>query len=91
MLKDGSREHWVDVASSVGFVAQVMNIHSTERGDANARLIAAAPDLLDALRLCITEAGSMSMLDPAQHARKRLDHISATARAAIVRAEGGAA
>jgi hypothetical protein len=55
---------------------------------ANADLLAAAPDLLKALRLCITEAGALSMIDPAQHARKRLDHISATARAAIAKAEG---
>lgn len=56
---------------------------------ANARLIAAAPELLEALKQCITDHGALGYDRTAEYARKRLDYITEIARAAIAKAEEG--
>ncbi len=53
--------------------------------DANARLIAAAPDLLDALRLLLD--GLQTYAPEFMHGLPKADYIRA-ARAAIAKAEG---
>ena len=61
-----------------------------QRHVADAKLIAAAPDLLAALQECITDDGARSMIDESRHAasiaRNRLDAISSLAREAIDKA-----
>lgn len=61
-----------------------------ELSRANARLIAAAPDLYDALAECVSEPGAMCWDDP-EAAYRRLRAINDLARAALARAKGGAA
>jgi hypothetical protein len=64
---------------------------STEIADplANAQLIAAAPDLLEALQECITEEGAACLArDDAYQMRKRLYTINTLARVAIAKATG---
>jgi hypothetical protein len=56
-------------------------------GEANARLIAAAPDLLKALEECITNDGAPAWNDKMM-AFRRLHAISDIARAAIAKAKG---
>ena len=53
--------------------------------EANARLIAAAPELLEALKECITDDGATGMRS-IELARKRLAAINKLARAAIAKA-----
>ena len=95
----GVRTHWSDIVGSDGqIVAQAMNIHGAMRELANARLIAAAPDLLDACK------GMLLQIDPCpdgvpmsarckvcgNHPTKHNpDCVVLVARAAIARAEGG--
>lgn len=69
-------------------VTPVWREQDTPERLANAALIAAAPDLLEALRECITDDGACCM-NTGQRDR-RLKAIDAIARAAIARAEGGA-
>lgn len=54
----------------------------------NARLIAAAPDLLEALDCCM---GTLSQCFPAAHVDSVIGKNISRARAAIAKAEGGAA
>lgn len=58
-----------------------------EIDEANARLIAAAPELLETLRECITEYGALAFRN-AEFAHNRLNAISDAARAAIAKATG---
>ena len=53
----------------------------------NARLIAAAPELLEALKLALSAHGVMLLSDPPQEAWKTYG-VEQKARAAIARAEG---
>jgi hypothetical protein len=55
--------------------------------EANAHLIAAAPDLLEALKLALSAHGVMLMSDPLQEAWKAYG-VEQKARAAIAKAEG---
>lgn len=60
---------------------------------ANARLIATAPELLEALRECITSEGAACFGDMDRHPewmQRRLYTISDIARSAIAKAEGRA-
>jgi hypothetical protein len=66
---------------TVAFVVERLN---NDAADSNARLIAAAPELLEALKECITPLGS----DSEQQLRERLCNINGIARAAIAKAEG---
>ncbi len=59
---------------------------SAGTGKANARLIAAAPDLLEALRICATQSTG-----PDWTPEQALAFIKQHARAAIAKATGGAA
>jgi len=61
-------------------------------GEANARLIAAAPELLAALRECLTEEGAHCLAygSDAPTLRRRIAAINERARAAIAKAEGTA-
>lgn len=75
-------------------VAQATGQETVDEREANARLIAAAPDLLEALKLCIKELravrhGSVGGVpnDIALLIPERID----VAEAAIAKAEGGAA
>jgi hypothetical protein len=71
--------------------ANTMNTNSGENQAANARLIAAAPDLLAALELCITSEGAACFSDMNSHPeymQRRLYAISDLARAAIAKATG---
>lgn len=61
----------------------------SDEGSANARLIASAPALLEALRECITEPGA-ACWKKREYAEKRIRYIDQMARAAISQAEGGA-
>ncbi len=63
------------------------NGQGQEIGQANARLIAAAPDLLQALEECITNDGAPAWNDKMM-AFRRLHAISDIARAAIAKAKG---
>lgn len=57
--------------------------------EANARLIAAAPDLLDVLKeLAALDFGALIMNDDDE---RRIDFVARKARTAIAKAEGGAA
>lgn len=57
--------------------------------EANARLIAAAPELLEALQECITENGALAFAsEDFYKAKQRLMAINNIARAAIAKAEG---
>lgn len=57
---------------------------------ANAHLIAAAPDLLAALKEIVMGIGPFHQ-DPLEHAGNVIESMQAIARAAIAKAEGGAA
>lgn len=59
--------------------------------DANAKLIAAAPDLLEALEMCITDHGAIGYRDGSPASRRRMDAITELARAAIAKATRGVA
>lgn len=62
---------------------------SNEEIEANICLIAAAPELLAALRECVTEPGAPSIrLNDFEVAERRLAYISEIARRAIAKAEG---
>lgn len=61
-----------------------------EEAEANARLIAAAPELLEILEQCITEPGAACFAhDRKDYMIRRLNAISEMARAAIANAKGG--
>lgn len=55
-----------------------------------ARLIASAPDLLDALKECVTDPGAPAFDDDRDAAYRRLRAINEIARAAIAKATAGA-
>ena len=63
-----------------------VNWTAYDAGQENARLIAAAPDLLDALRICATQSTG-----PDWTPEQALAFIKQHARAAIAKATGGAA
>ena len=65
-----------------GYHLASINSHSTIEGQANSRLIAAAPEILEALEDC-----ERNMIISTQADMARLDRI----RAAIAKAKGGAA
>ena len=58
-----------------------------EAAEANARLIAAAPELLDALKAFVEAMAAVNPLDPADLPR-RMGLLVPAARAAIAKAEG---
>lgn len=60
----------------------------TEEDKANAQLIATAPDLLEALKECITDDGASAMKEGLGRSRRRLLAINEIAKAAIAKAEG---
>jgi hypothetical protein len=62
-----------------------MDIYERE---ANTDLIAAAPELLAALRDCITEPESAGMQNGLGRMKRRLEAVNTIARAAIAKAEG---
>lgn len=59
----------------------------SRRNDANAHLIAAAPDLLDALREIAKGEGGFS-LDQLTHAQNTIEAMKGLARAALAKVEG---
>lgn len=73
------RYNWPDIIGGGGIVAEVNTIH--QRGVADARLIAAAPELLNMLQRMIDETGGGCA--PCELTREH-------ARAAIAKATGGA-
>ncbi len=76
-------------AQIYGEGGKTLAITYSDEGSANARLIAAAPAMLEALRECITEPGA-ACWNKREYAEKRIRYIDQMARAAIARAEGGA-
>jgi hypothetical protein len=80
-----------EIAPPPGVDEAFMHVADCET-EANARLIAAAPDLLAALRECITDDGAAALAsDDPEMMRRRLAAINRVCRAAIAQAEGGAA
>jgi hypothetical protein len=73
-----------EVVCKSGDVADVYGFHETEKG-ADARLIAAAPELLAALKGAITV---MEWLDTLRHTDPNFPALD-NARSAIAKAEGG--
>ena len=73
--------HWAAVAIGVAV--------RDEDLPANARLIAAAPDLLAALEEIAKGEGAFSR-DPLTHAENTIEAMQSIARAAITKAKGGA-
>ncbi|WP_101048886.1 hypothetical protein [Macromonas nakdongensis] len=103
-------EHETDITGSenspeIGCVGKVDIAHVYLRAvpgktEANARLIAAAPDLLTALRMVMACAGDISAapdgllemaLDDGDEEARRQANAFLVARAAIAKVEGGAA
>ena len=65
------------------------NSPDRDRAIADSNLIAAAPELLEALRECVTDDGAHCFnSNKAENMRARLNAISSVARAAIAKAEG---
>lgn len=64
----------------------VMNVEASEEQEANARLIAAAPELLAALLDCITYRGAVADRN-FEYASRRLKAINEIAQSAIALAE----
>ena len=86
---------WARIRGASGaLVAKVESVHprgNRQSADfdieaANARLIAASPDLLEALRQCTTEDGA-ACWKSREYAEKRIRYIDQIARAAIAKAE----
>jgi hypothetical protein len=75
--------HCEQLGIQVGFVSW----EDDKEPLANARLIAAAPELLEALKLALSAHGVMLLSDPPQEAWKTYG-VEQKARAAIARAEG---
>ena len=75
---NGCNQHTISVQGSVGF------------DEANARLIASAPDLLDALRAILTDSSEDIAGLPRDEALDLLSAIADTAREAIAKATRGA-
>lgn len=81
IIPAGKKKHW-----SQWIIACVDH---TSEDPSNARLIAAAPELLEALQLCITSEGAACFGDIRKHQewmQRRLYEISDIARAAIAKA-----
>jgi hypothetical protein len=87
MCDDGSGE----VVPEVGFGICVMNLTVAERVEPNARLIAAAPEMLEALKLCaelMTEARKHFPKSIKHRDKFQLENTCATINKAITKAEG---
>ena len=73
----------------------IANCNSAARGisddeaEANSILIALAPEMLEALRECITEDDAPGMQPGLGRQRRRLHAINDIARAALAKLEGG--
>ena len=76
--KDGSLAHTEPIATVWYYL---------HPGDANARLIAAAPEMLEALEQIAKGEGRFSR-DQLTHCQNTLEDMKAVARAAIAKAEG---
>ena len=89
MKKDAPRPD--DIAPT--WVVANVNLCMGQESEANARLIASAPELLAALQECITEEGATCFAHKDTHPEymeRRINYITNLARAAIANAEGGA-
>ena len=65
------------------------NIATGINGEANAYLIAAAPDMLEALKECVTQEGACCFArDSKEYMKRRLNAITEMAEAAINKAKG---
>ena len=69
-----------------GAVSSRQRMPDAER-EANSNLIAAAPELLEALEFSITDTGALAEQSP-MYALRRLASISEAARSAIAKAKG---
>ena len=78
------------ISSPDGFIAQLVERDTPRETEANARLIASAPDLLAALSGIFDHAERTDAADLAE-IWSRIDDIRNLARAAISKATGGAA
>jgi len=86
----GPWEHvgaWIQTADNKKTPIAIFDFHAATEG--NARLISAAPDLLDALQMCIKELGWSSYTDEElTEGRYGIAEVLIPARAAIAKATG---
>lgn len=83
-----SRDDVIGICIVAGGLGHVIGDNRDYESEANASLIAAAPDLLDALEECITEDGSASWCT-FTNAKRRLEYINDIVRLAIKKAREG--
>lgn len=76
-------------AAVVSETMHIASLTAKPETNANARLIAAAPELLEALRyIACEQSGWTFKVDPLEHARSVVEEMRDKARAAIAKAEG---
>lgn len=88
ILKPYRKDFSIGISGKSEYVVTVTGMSEKDR--ANARLIASAPELLEALQECITDAESHCIRQNTVRAMKhRLSAINAVVLAAIAKAQGG--
>lgn len=86
---DGENKHLVRVASSVGWTDVNGKTHRASRpAEANARLIAAAPEMLELLKAIYKAASDGEKMSDGAGKHRMLKNIQFNAAQAIAKAEG---
>lgn len=89
-VREGFCDPGIWIHNDSGTVVDTGAIREHPLSEADRTLIAAAPELLEALRECITEDGARCLANTEHPGLlvRRIQAINAAARAAIARAEG---